>query len=75
MIERIDVGELPLYEVFLDTASIELWTTRIYDYSPSSVSSLYSIAQKRISDSTPRVLSPGGGFPKGLDGEALTEIF
>ena len=49
--------------------------TRIFAYYPSSVSARSSDAQKRIVDSSPRVLSPGGGLPNGLDAEALTDLF
>ena len=45
--------------------------TRIYISSSSSLLSLSCILKKLIAGSSPRVLSPGGGFMLGLDVEAF----
>ena len=64
MIEIFNVGKLPLDKVFLRYPKAS-----VVDNKDFCLFHFFSII------SSPRVLSPGGGLPEGLAGEALTGIF
>ena len=75
MIKRRDHREKRFTRFCLVDASIWSTITIISTSYPSSLLSPSSSSYKRIAVLILKVLSPDGGFPKGLADEALTDIF